>query len=143
MNQKTFASQIAYLSAAYDREVSTEVAGVYWHQLGTLPDAPFIEAVTSHVNTSKFWPTVAELREATRTSMLNNAPKALPYPEVNTDAVLRDHARILGVDEDRYVSQILNRDRRSDRITKIHSDMPGGSAAKVNENRLVDEVLKT
>lgn len=108
MNRKTFANQIAYLSAAYDREVSTEVAGVYWHQLGSLPDAPFIEAVESYVNASKFWPTVAELRELTQASMRNSAPTALPAPEISTESVLRQHARLIGVDEDAYVEEVLN-----------------------------------
>ena len=69
MEEKTFVEQIAYLSAAYDREISTETSAVYWHQLSSLPDAPFRMAVVQHVARSKHFPRVSELREVTQTVM--------------------------------------------------------------------------
>ena len=143
MNKQTFTQQIAYLSAAYEREISTEVAAVYWHQLGSLPDAPFTEAVEKHVAGSGRFPRVSELRALTQLAIRRDGPALLPPPDISTEDVLRDHARLIGADEDRYVKKILNRDSESDRIPKVHSDMPGSSAAKVNENLIVDEVLKT
>lgn len=110
MNKKTFAEQMAYLSAAYEREVSTEIAGVYWHQLGSLPDAPFVDAVVQHVANCDRFPRISQLRALTQAAIRTHGPKALPAPVVSTEAVLRDHARILGVDEDKYIAEVLNRE---------------------------------
>ena len=107
MKEKTFAEQMAYLSAAYDRPIPKERAAVYWHQLGSMPDKPFVEAVQSHVNASGRLPYVSELRDLTQAAIRKHGPTALPPPDVSTEAVLRQHARILGVDEDSYVEEVL------------------------------------
>ena len=109
MDQKTFTQQIAYLSAAYEREVRKETAAVYWHQLSSLPDEPFIAAVAMHVAESRFFPTVAELRQLTRTAMQRTGPTLLSTPNVSTEAVLRQHARLIGVDEEEYLAEHMQR----------------------------------
>jgi len=103
-----FAKQIAYLSAAYDREVQQQTAAVYWQQLGSLPDKPFVQAVELHVNESRYFPTVAELRELTQSFIRREGPALLPAPEITAEAVLRQHARLIGADEDQYVEELLN-----------------------------------
>ena len=110
MQKRAFARQMAYLSAAYECSVTKERAAVYWHQLGNLPGAAFAEAVVTHVNVSRSFPKVSELRELAQTVIRRNGPKVLESPTVSTEAVLRDHARILGVNEEQYINEILKRD---------------------------------
>lgn len=75
MEQQNFQRLMTYLAAAYSTEVSKDRAAVYWHQLGALPDKPFELAVHQHVGHSSRFPTVAELRHATRTQMVRYEPK--------------------------------------------------------------------
>lgn len=110
MKQETFVSQISYLSAAYDREVSELQAAVYFKQLGEVPDQQFINAVEMHVNRSRFFPTVAELRELLQYSTGHQNAELLSAPQVSTDSVLREHARLIGVDEDKYVIEHMQID---------------------------------
>ena len=110
MEKSTFAKQMAYLSAAYESTITKERVAVYWHQLGNLPDSAFSEAVVTHVNVSRSFPRVCELRELAQAAIRRTAPRALEPPRVSTEAVLRGHARILGVNEEEYVDEMLNRD---------------------------------
>ena len=41
---------------------------------------------------------------------MNTAPTVLEPPRVSTEAVFRGHARILGVNEEDYIDEMLNRD---------------------------------
>lgn len=110
MEKSTFAKQIAYLSAAYECTVTKERVAVYWHQLGNLPDDAFSEAVVTHVNVSRSFPRVSELRELVQAVIRRNVPKVLQSANVSTEALLREHARILGVNEDKYVDEKLKGD---------------------------------
>ncbi len=62
MDRRTFQEQMAYLAAAYSKEITKEMAAVYWDQLGGLQDEAFIAAVRQTVGHSQWFPTVAELR---------------------------------------------------------------------------------
>jgi hypothetical protein len=62
MDKRTFQEQMAYLAAAYSKEITKEMAAVYWDQLGGLQDEAFIAAVRQTVGHSQWFPTVAELR---------------------------------------------------------------------------------
>ena len=66
MDKTAFQQALAYLSAAYDVELSAERAAVYWDQLGGLEAEPFGEAVRVQVGVGRRFPTVAELRELYR-----------------------------------------------------------------------------
>jgi hypothetical protein len=63
MEKETFQRGMAYLAAAYDREVSRERAAVYWDQLGGLHDEPFLVACKVAVGSLDRFPTVSRLRE--------------------------------------------------------------------------------
>ncbi|OED39735.1 hypothetical protein AB833_14040 [Chromatiales bacterium (ex Bugula neritina AB1)] len=101
---------MAYLSAAYECTITKERVAVYWHQLGNLPDSAFSEAVVAHVNANRSFPRVCELRELAQAVIRRTGPKVLEPPRVSTEAVLRGHARILGVNEEEYISEMLKRD---------------------------------
>ena len=75
MEKNTFAKQMAYLSAAYECTVTKERVAVYWHQLGNLPDDAFSEAVVAHVNVSRNFPRVCELRELAQGVLRRHGPK--------------------------------------------------------------------
>lgn len=92
MEQQTFVKQIAYLSAAYSIEVSKETAAVYWHQLGGLPDEPFVDAVQQHVAHSRYFPRVSELRESAQTVM-RRAITAQPVAKLTRDTHDREKAK--------------------------------------------------
>ncbi len=78
MERKNFQKMVAYLAAAYDEEVTRDRAGVYWHQLASLPDEPFAAAVYDHVSHSRYFPTVADLIEATQAQMRRREPIEVP-----------------------------------------------------------------
>lgn len=74
MDHHQFSQMITYLSAAYGMEVSKKRAAVYWDQLGSLQADLLMEAAKAHVNHSRHFPTVAELRQCYREAMARRAP---------------------------------------------------------------------
>ncbi len=94
MEEATFQRALAYLAAAYDREVTKERAAVYWDQLGNLEDEPFLEAVQMVVGTDERFPTVARLRGIYR-QCLQRRRTALPYlPQIDKQRGLDHLARL-------------------------------------------------
>ncbi|OED41231.1 hypothetical protein AB833_10075 [Chromatiales bacterium (ex Bugula neritina AB1)] len=79
------------------------------HDLGCI-DKAFAEAVVTHVNVSRHFQRVCESRELAQAVIRRTAPKVLEPPRVSTEAVLRGHARILGVTEAEYIDEMLKRD---------------------------------
>ena len=69
MDKTVFQQGMAYLSAAYSKEITKETAAVYWDQLGNLQDEPFMVAVRQTVGHCRWFPTVAELRRFYRDEM--------------------------------------------------------------------------
>lgn len=57
----------------------------------------------AHANLVRIFPWVCELRELPQAAIRRVAPKVLEPPRVNTEAVLRGHARILCVIEEEYI----------------------------------------
>jgi len=49
------------------REVAVEALALYARQLGDLPEAEVVDAISRLIRTARFFPTVAEIREATVT----------------------------------------------------------------------------
>ena len=82
MEKKTFQQGMAYLAAAYGMELSKERAAVYWDQLGSLRDEPFMEAVRTAVNHGERFPTVAQLcthyRDVIRRKATEHIAAAVP-----------------------------------------------------------------
>ena len=64
----------------------------------------------AHVNANRNFPRVCELRELAQAVIRRTGPKVLEPPTVSAEAVLRGHARILGVNEEEYIDEMLNRD---------------------------------
>jgi len=77
MERKTFQQGMAYLVAAYGMELSKERAAVYWDQLGSLRDEPFMEAVRSAVNHGERFPAVARICEHYRDVIRRESQKTL------------------------------------------------------------------
>lgn len=69
MDERTFQQGMSYLAAAYGVEVTKERAAVYWDQLGSLRDEPFLAAVNAVVGSERRFPTVAQLRECYRAEL--------------------------------------------------------------------------
>lgn len=67
---------MSYLSAAYNQEITTERAAVYWDQLAGLRDEAFMAAVRVAVGNEKRFPTVARLRELYREELRRVAMSA-------------------------------------------------------------------
>lgn len=81
MQNTTFQTGMAYLSAAYGTELCRERLAVYWDQLHPLVDDAFLAAVKAHVATGQRFPTVAELRELYRQQCLpQSRAHRLPPP---------------------------------------------------------------
>lgn len=78
MDKQTFQRSMAYLAAAYSREITTEQAAVYWDQMGSLDGAAFQEAVRAAVGHSPRFPSVAELREHYRDALRRRAEANAP-----------------------------------------------------------------
>jgi hypothetical protein len=76
VEKKTFQQGMAYLAAAYGMELSKERAAVYWDQLGSLRDKPFMQAVRLTVSHGERFPAVAQIcahyRDVIRHEGLNN-----------------------------------------------------------------------
>ncbi|MBK1727650.1 hypothetical protein [Halorhodospira neutriphila] len=84
MREQTFGEAMAYLAAAYRREITQEQAAVYWDQLQDLEDDPFMTAVKMTVQTEDRLPSVATLRyayrEERRRARQAQPPPSLPPP---------------------------------------------------------------
>ncbi len=63
MNHETFKAGMAYMAAAYSKELNTQISAVYWDQLGELHGDEFMIAVRQAVGCCKWFPTVAEIRQ--------------------------------------------------------------------------------
>ena len=86
MDKQTFQRSMAYLAAAYSREITTEQAAVYWDQLGSLDADAFLEAVRAQVGHSSRFPTVAELRVHYREALRRRADASAPRLTAGTPA---------------------------------------------------------
>ena len=84
MEERTFGELMAYLAAAYGREITQEQAAVYWDQLQDLDDEVLLAAMRAVVATEERLPTVAVLRRAYREERYRarqaQPPPALPGP---------------------------------------------------------------
>lgn len=85
MEKSTFAKQMAQLSAACECTITKERVAVFWDQLGILPDSAFAEGVVAHVNVSRQFPMVCELRELAQAVIRRTSPKVLEPPRVSTE----------------------------------------------------------
>ena len=103
MREQTFGELMAYLSAAYRREITREQAAVYWEQLQDLDDDVLRRAMRTVVANEERLPSVAALRRAYREerhrSRQAQPPPALPgpvSPEVAEYYIARMRAAVLG-----------------------------------------------
>lgn len=78
MDKQTFQRSMAYLAAAYSKEITTEQAAVYWDQLGNLDGMLFQEAVRACVGHNRRFPLVAELREHYRDAVRSRCKTKIP-----------------------------------------------------------------
>lgn len=85
MEQQTFGEAMAYLAAAYNREITREQAAVYWDQLRDLEDEVFMAAVKTTVSHEDRMPSVATLRWACREER-RRARQAQPPPSLTAPA---------------------------------------------------------
>ena len=103
MEKKTFQQGMAYLAAAYGMELSKERAAVYWDQLGSLRDEPFMEAVRTAVNHGERFPTVALLCTHYRDAIRRNQQNTLQLSSRKT--IDREKVK-------RHIASLRNRLRR-------------------------------
>lgn len=91
MDKATFQKGMAYLAAAFDLELTRERAAVYWDQLGSLQDEPFLAACKIAVGTGERFPVVARLRDLYREELrrvsMNTVPKLPPPNSVSRERV--------------------------------------------------------
>ena len=73
MNQGTLEA-IAYLATVYGTELPEERTFLYYAELEDLPTAALTEAVREIARTSKWFPTIAEIRETTKAILFLNQP---------------------------------------------------------------------
>lgn len=77
MIRKTFNEQFAALVNAFPNtavKLSEETQDVYWAMLQEIPDEKFIKAVKRCLGTCRFFPTIAELGEASLPTKTRLAP---------------------------------------------------------------------
>jgi hypothetical protein len=71
--------------AFQQREVRVETLALYARQLGDLPEEEVVEAVYRLIRTAKFFPTVAEIREATVTGGATEGLAEAAWAEVQRE----------------------------------------------------------
>ena len=105
MDMTDFQKAMGYLAAAFDTELTQARLAVYWDQFGSLDGELFLMACQTVVREEKRFPVVACLRDY-YDLLRSKRPQvvALPRPE-STEAVLRGHARMIGMSEDEYLER--------------------------------------
>ncbi len=79
MSRQDVIKVLAMLTAAYNRDLPKETAQVYVEMLADLEPGPLTTAATECVALSRFFPTVAELREGTLLCALGKMLPPSPY----------------------------------------------------------------
>ena len=106
MDKAIFQQGMSYLAAAYDKELTTHRAAVYWDQLGSLDGDAFCTACKSVVGADDRFPSVARLREFYQAVLHTRRARVVSLPrEESTDSVLREHARMAGIPEQEYLQR--------------------------------------
>lgn len=96
MKREFFNQQFAALVNAYtiSRQLADESQDVYWEMLKDIPDAKFAEGVKECLATSKFFPTIAELGDASLPPVIDRSaglpPVDRPWPLLNWREQLRE-----------------------------------------------------
>lgn len=77
MKRETFNTQFVAMASAYPHaadKITPEMQDVYWEMLKGIPDEKFIAGVRECLSRCKFFPTIAELGDASRPPRLERAP---------------------------------------------------------------------
>lgn len=115
MNREFFNQQFAALVNAYtiSRQMSDESQDVYWEMLKEIPAEKFAKGVKECLATSKFFPTIAELGEASlppvRDYKAPLPPVDKPFKMMNWRTQLERAAQVRKVIEEKQTKRVTAR----------------------------------
>ena len=102
MNKETFLKIMTYMGIAYNKEITQEQLEVWYSFLKDYNEVELNNAVKQLINTEKYMPSIAEIKEQIAKTKLSNVPEA----EDEWQEVLKSVRRFGSYNQDKAIASL-------------------------------------